>query len=74
MKNSTTKQIDRYEVKDVDLDEIELDAELDEVEEEEAELDWAVMENDAVDSVELDDDAEGLKKNTSLWTKVNSTR
>ncbi len=59
MKNSKTKQIDRYAVKEVDLDEIELDVELDEVEEEEVELDWAVMENDSVDSAELEDDADG---------------
>ena len=62
MKNSTAKRIDRYEAKDVDLDENELDVELDEVEEEEVELDWAVMENDGVDSAELDDDADALEE------------
>jgi len=62
MKHSKTKPIDRYAEKEVDLiDEIELDGELDEVEvdEEEVELEWAVLENDAVDSAELDDDPDG---------------
>jgi RNA polymerase primary sigma factor len=61
MKNTKTKRIDRYEVKDVDLDEIDLDTELDEVEEEE-EFDWAVMEQESVDNAELEDDVESSEE------------
>ena len=61
MKNSKAKQIDRYEVNDVDVDEVELDVDLDEAEEE-LEAEWVVMEQDSAETAELDDDADILKK------------
>jgi RNA polymerase primary sigma factor len=57
MKHSKVKQVDRYETKDVDVDEVELDVELDEPEEE-FEAEWIVMENDSAESAEVDDDAD----------------
>jgi len=57
MKNSKVKQKDQYEVNEVDADEVELDADLDEVEEE-LEADWVVMEHDSAETAELDDEAD----------------
>jgi RNA polymerase primary sigma factor len=57
MKHNKVKRVDRYEVKDVDVDDVELDVDLDEVEEE-LEADWIVMEHDSAEIAELDDDAD----------------
>ncbi len=57
MKNSKVKQIDRYEVNEVDADEMEPDADLDEAEEE-LEAEWVVMEHDSAETAELDDEAD----------------
>jgi RNA polymerase primary sigma factor len=64
MKHSKVKRIDRFEVKDVDVDEAELDVELDEVEEE-LETEWIVMEHDdSADTVELDDETDLFEEDT----------
>ena len=59
MKHSKVIQVDRYEAKDVDVDEVELDVDLDEVEEG-LDTEWNVMEHDSVETAELDDDEADL--------------
>jgi len=59
MKHSKAKQVDRYEAKDVDVDEVELDVDLDEVEEG-LDTEWNVLEHDSVEIAELDDDEADL--------------
>ena len=56
MKHSKAKKVDRFEAKEVDVDEVDLDIE--EENEEELESEWVVMENDAAETAELDDEAD----------------
>ena len=64
MKNSKVKRIDRYEVNEVDADEVEPDADLDEAEEE-LETEWIVMEHDSAETAELEDDADILDEDSN---------
>ena len=57
MKNSKVKRVDRYEVNEVDVDEVELDVDLEEMEED-LEAEWIVTENDSAETAELDDEAD----------------
>ena len=57
MKHSKVKQVDRYEIRDADVDEAELEIDLDEAEEE-VEADWNVMDNDSAETAELDEDTD----------------
>lgn len=59
MKHSKVKQVDRYEAKDVDVDEVELDVDLDEGEEG-LDTEWNVLEHDSVEIAEVDDDEADL--------------
>jgi RNA polymerase primary sigma factor len=55
MKKANFKRDDRYEVKNVDVDEVELDFDVDEVEDE-PELDWVAAEEEVLDQAELEED------------------
>src|SRR3974390_2899659 len=55
MKKANFKRDDRYEVKSVDVDEVELDFDVDEVEDE-PEPDWVVAEEEVMDQAELEED------------------
>jgi RNA polymerase primary sigma factor len=65
MKQSRHKRVARYvaEVKDVDVDEVELDVDLDEAEEE-LDTEWSVMEADSTGSAELEDEADVLEEDS----------
>jgi RNA polymerase primary sigma factor len=63
MKHHKTKQFDRHEMKDVDMDEIELEADLDETEEE-LEAEWVIMEHDSAETAELEDDVDLLEEDS----------
>ena len=57
MRKMSPKRNDRYEVKSVETDDLELELDLEEVEDE-AELDWVAMEEDSADGAELEDDGD----------------
>ena len=62
MKNSKIKPIDRYEINDVDVEEVELDADLLDEAEEELEAEWIVTEHDSADTAELEDETDLLEE------------
>ncbi|CAG0936084.1 RNA polymerase sigma factor SigB [Thermoflexales bacterium] len=65
MKQSKHKRVARYvvEVKDVDVDEVELEVDLDEAEEE-LDTEWSVMEADSTGAAELEDEADVLDEDS----------